>query len=707
MSTAATLRGRLDVSDEARRHLVRVEAGARELLAAIEARRAGDDPGLSASAADLRHFLAGGKSPLQRALGRRGSDLDAGGLARRSLDHAWNAVRGRATRAMERHDAATEVERALRHLRRRFSERLPWHLARALDAAGVDEGAIRTRESAWLQARRARLEQVEEELAEAESRLPSHLGEPLEVKRWPDAVSREELAAAVEEAGLPHAADASAGALRALSARHRARLLGGPGAARTAAALDEIAARESVALVEAGLAPGAADLDAWGVLLRHASRNRSPSPAPPPPAPHAEAAPASTLYVVPLFGPYVLIRMGDGWPVQVRGRGVRCGARAECVAAVPPGSDAVTLDPAAWAGPLFDLPADPAGHWLETATPAVVVPFARISADRWLGEVVARGKLRVGATPAWEPQPRRSRSSVRILPPAGAVGSDAVLATGKPVRAEHAFGWETRVVPLPLRDLAQGWLRTATTASGKRAVEHEHAFFRALETRATGRSPRCLGRPAHGPGYLYAPPVALPVASSTPLRAWRDQDPRAFVAAAARLWRELSMAGLALGMYHPATIGYRVASPGALHAVALAAPLGCALGTPYRAAPAGIPPLDRLERIPPHPALDAGALVTPETEAVLFVLYALDLLAEYPLETAPRRWDDFIAWLSSLHGFREPELAATLIQSLAEGSSAGLVLQIAALPGEGQAVPENARRSSAAGENAKRTIIEA
>jgi hypothetical protein len=701
--SAAALRGRLDVSDEARRHLVRVEGEARELLAGIDARRAGgDNPALAASAADLARFLDGAKSPLLRAFGRRGADLDAGGLARRSLDHAWNAVRGRATRAIQRHDAAVEVERVLRRLRDRFSERLPWHLARALEVAGVDEGSLRTRESAWLRARRARLERVEEELAAAERRLPARVDEPLEAKRWPDAVSRAELAAAVEEADPSRAAGASPGraeALRSLAARHLARLRGRPGAARPVRALDEIAARESVAVVDAGLAPAGADLDAWGVLLRHASRNRAPSPAPAPAAEPRAAAPAATLYVVPLFGPYVLIRRGDGWPVQVRGRGVRCGVRAECVAAVPPGADAVSVDPGAWAGPLFDLPADPGGRWLETGTPAVVVPFARISADRWLAEVVARGTLRAGATPAWERLPRRSRTSVRILAPAGAVACDAVLATGEPVRTEQAFGWETRVVPLPLRDLTHGWLRTASTEAGERAVQHEHAFFRALETRTTGRSPRCLGRPAREPGYLYAPPVALPLASSASLRAWRDQDPRALVAAAARLWRELSVLGLGLGMYHPATIGYRVAggppgSPGALHAVALAAPLGTLLGRPYRAAPADIPPLDRLGRLPPHPAQAAGTPASRETEAALFAVYALDLLAERPLQRIPRRWDDFVARLSAARRtFREPEVAAGLVDGLTEGASGDLVLRVGALAGDEDeaATPDPAR----------------
>jgi len=683
VSAAAALRGRLDVSDEARRHLVRVETDARELLASVGA-RGGDDPALAASAAALTDFLDGARSPLRRALTRRGTELVAGGLARRSLDHAWNAVRGRATRAIERHDSAVELERVLARLRDRFAGRLPWHVARALEAAGVDQGGLRTRETAWLRARRARLERVEEELAAAERRLPAHLDEPLEVKRWPEAVSRAELAAAVEEAG--RAAGPSSGgpgALRTLSARHLERLRGHGGKARPAPALDEMAARDSVALVDAGLAPDAADLDAWGVLLRHASRNRAPSPAPPP-AETRKAAPGSTLYVVPLFGPYVLVRMGEGWPVQVRGRGVRCGARAECVAAIPPGADAVTLDPDAWAGPLFDLPAGAGGHWLETATPAVVVPFARISADRWLAEVVSRGALRAGTSPAWERLPRHKRASLRILASAGAVASNAVLAAGKPVRAEKAFGCETRVVPLPLSDLTHGWLRTASTKAGERVVRHEHAFFRALETRTTARSPRCLGRPAQGPGYLYAPPTALPLASSAPLRAWRDHDPRALVSAAARLWRDLSAFDLGLGMYHPATIGYRVAEPGALHAVALAAPLGTLLGRPYRLPPPDIPPLDRLGRVPPHPSHTSETPASRETEAALYAVYALDLLAEGPLDGAPREWDDFVAWLAvTQRAFREPELAAGLVQGLAGGSSGDLVLRVAALAGEG------------------------
>ena len=680
MTTDTALRGRLDVSDEARRHLLRVESEARALLAGI-GERGGDDPALAASAAALTGFLDGARSPLRRALTRRGADLAAGGLARRSLDHAWNAVRGRATRAIERHDSAAEFERVLRRLRDRFAERLPWHLARALETAGVDQGGLRTRETAWVRAHRARLERVEEDLAAAERRLPAHLDEPLEVKRWPEGVSRAELAAAVEEASRAEGpAPSEPGALRMLSARHLERLRGHSGAARPAPALDEMAARESVALVDEGHAPAVADLDAWGVLLRHASRNRAPSPAPPQPAETRNTAPASTLYVVPLFGPYVLIRMGEGWPVQVRGRGVRVGARAECVAAIPPGADAVTLAPDAWAGPLFDLPADVGGHWLETATPAFIVPFARITTDRWLAEVVSRGALRVGSSPAWERLPRHKRSSLRILSPSATAASDAVLAAGKPVRTDKAFGWETRVVPLPLSDLTHGWLRTATTEAGERAVRHEHAFFRALETRTTARSPRCLGRSMQGTGYLYAPPTALPLASSAPLRAWRDHDPRALVVAAARLWRDLSAFDLGLGLYHPATIGYRVAEPGALHAVALAAPLGTLLGRPYRLLPPGIPPLDRLGRVPPHPSQTSETPSSRETEAALFAMYALDLLAVSPTEGAPREWDDFVAWLAApQRAFREPELAAGLVQGLAAGSSDDLVLKIAAL----------------------------
>jgi hypothetical protein len=510
------------------------------------------------------------------------------------------------------------------------------------------------------------------------------------VKRWPDAVSAAELAAAVEEAGRAGATPGRADPLRALSARHLDRLRGGAGTARPAPALDEMAARESVALVDAGLAPAAADLDAWGVLLRHASRGRAPSPAAPPAAGPRNPAPSSTLYVVPLFGPYVLIRMGDGWPVQVRGRGVRCGARADCVAAIPPGADAVTIGPEAWAGPLFDPPADAGGYWLETATPAVVLPFARISADRWLAEVVTRGTLRASATPGWERLPRRKRASIRILAPAAEAASGALLAAGKPARTEKAFGWETRVVPLPLQDLTHGWLRTASTEAGERAVGHEHAFFRALETRTTARSPRCLGRPAQGTGYLYAPPAALPLASSAPLRAWRDLDPRVLVAAAARLWRELSGFDLALGMYHPATTGYRVAGgpagwPGALHAVALAAPLGTLLGRPYRAAPPDIPPFERLGRVPPHPSQVSETPASRESEAALLAVYALDLLAEGPLQGAPREWDDFVAWLAApQQTFREPDLAAELVQGLAVGSADDLVLRVAALAGKSE-----------------------
>jgi hypothetical protein len=161
--------------------------------------------------------------------------------------------------------------------------------------------------------------------------------------------------------------------------------------------------------------------------------------------------------------------------------------------------------------------------------------------------------------------------------------------------------------------------------------------------------------------------------------------PRALLVATARLWRDLSAFDLGLGLYHPATIGYRVAEPGALHAVALAAPLGTLLGRPYRLLPPDIPPLDRLGRVPPHPSQTSDTPASRETEAALFAVYALDLLAESPMEGAPREWDDFVAWLAAhQRAFREPDLASGLAQGLADASSDDLVLRVAALAAEGR-----------------------
>ncbi|HYH83306.1 MAG TPA: hypothetical protein VEX86_26165, partial [Longimicrobium sp.] len=185
-----------------------------------------------------------------------------------------------------------------------------------------------------------------------------------------------------------------------------------------------------------------------------------------------------------------------------------------------------------------------------------------------------------------------------------------------------------------------------------------------------------------------APPVAQPLGSSQALQAWRDQDPYALVAAAAALWRELAALRLGLGLYHPATIGFRAAggqpgAPDALYAVALAAPLGTLLGRPYRAAPPGILPLDRLGRVPLHPAQAGGGDASRETEAALFAVYALDLLAERPLDSAPQRWDDFVAHLASRQrAFRRPEVAAGLIRGLVEGPTGDLVPQVTALATE-------------------------
>jgi hypothetical protein len=329
----------------------------------------------------------------------------------------------------------------------------------------------------------------------------------------------------------------------------------------------------------------------------------------------------------------------------------------------------------------------------------VVVPFARIAPDRWVARVQQRGRLAAVDEP---PGGRRGRArAVRVLATADAVPAGSALASGPVERTENGpFGLRTRTVRLPLADVPLGWLRTSTHAAGREHLEAEQALFQAAERRVPGSTPRCLGHDSHGGGYLYAPPLALSAEVSAPLRAWAADEPLAFAAAAARLWRTLRDAGLALGFYHTSALAFRVrmgpasAPARALHAVATAAPLGTSLGAPYRRSREALslfPPFERLGGTRLPPAQMEGGTALPATEAAAAALYVLNLLAMHPLPLpsgAP--WDEFADMLMEAprNAFLLPQLAEKLARGLAAPDELTRVLEMLATEARPAAAPE-------------------
>jgi hypothetical protein len=678
------LSGRIGTRDEVRGHLRAIEADARALRDEIEVvllTGGSDDAPLRAAADELGRVL--GDAPgslLSRALARGPGGLEPGKPGRRSLDNRWRAVRRRAEGALERYEHAAAFRKTLARLHARFGERLPWHLAQALLRAGIADRDADRPDAASLRARVERLNRIEAELEGVSTEVPLRAAAPLDVADWPEGVSPEELAAALEAAEREDAAEPGGwrNRTRRMAGAHASRLLG-TAAAGTRRDAAEALAREVTQLVEAGVRPGAEDVDAWGIVLRAAARDRGPVAGV---SETSAAAPetGSLLFVVPLFGPYVLVRTGRPRPARVEGRAVRCGERARVIAALPPGSTGTALPPERWAAALFDLPEDPSAEWMATTRPAKIVPFARIAADRWLATVEARGRLDAAGAAAWQEAPRGRGGWLRLLPSVDVVPAEGFLPAGPPQgTASGAFGWRTDTVPVPVADVPTAWLRTAVSPAGGEHLEREQAFFQAAGLCLPGRAPRCLGRPADGrDGYLYAPPLAFRGADSAPLRAWERDDPLVFVTAAAKLWLAFRERGLALGFYHPETLGFRAlfgrrdAAEPPLEAVALAAPLGTRLGATYRRSRETLGVFPAYERLGPRlpPAQLEGEVAMPETEARAFALYALDRLLTAPLEIPPGApWDEFVDVVANPRVlFSAPFTAEGLIVGLRRGA---------------------------------------
>jgi hypothetical protein len=641
------LRGRIGVPDELRRHLRQLEAQVRQQVEALGAVPT-TDPDIEFMRSELAAVLDDPRrSPLLKALRRRTEHLREGAPARRSLDQSMDGLLDRAKRVVEGVHARDALRAALERLDTRFGALLPWHLARGLERVRLTPATVeRMQDAASLRAAVARAGELETELAERLARLPP-AAEPREVAEWPEGVSHAELAAAVVESDRATRVDRGLSwraTGRAQARTHVTRLIGPPNVSGARGDWAEAAAGESLRLVEAGFGTGAEDLDAQLVAVRGAARRRRATSSRASPTEAAvqqmEDSSGGLLFVVPLFGEFVLIRRGEPWPVRIDETGVRCGRPAQCSAVLAPGAVSTPLRSDVWAPLFFDLPAGAEGEWLSTVAPATVLPFARIADDRWLGHVIGRGKLRSAGHSRWSGERPRRGKVIRTLLAASEASAEAVIAVGPVLkRQEGPFGWRTLTVQLPLADVPQGWLRTADSVAGRDHVEAEQAFFQAAGRLIPGSTPRCLGRSESPHGYVYAPPLALSPESSLTLRNWREEDPVAIVAAAARLWRRFTDAGLALGFYHAATLAFRMhsgesGSGGVLEAVAIAAPLGTRLGRMYRRSIGTkdmFPIYHRLGSLPFQPAIVSGSLALPDTEAAALSLYGLDTLACRPV----------------------------------------------------------------------------
>jgi len=264
--------------------------------------------------------------------------------------------------------------------------------------------------------------------------------------------------------------------------------------------------------------------------------------------------------------------------------------------------------------------------------------------------------------------------------------------------AKGPFGWRTAIVPLPLADVRRGWMRTAELPAGADHARAEQVFFQVAGRRVPGCTLRCLGHDPRTRGYLYAPPLGLRIDESPQLRAWAEDAPLAFASAAARLWRALGGAGLALGFYHPSTLAFRVRfgaadEARALHAVATAAPLGTALGRAYRRSRETVqhfPAYPKLGGARLPPAQVQGDVALPASEAASLAVYVLDLFAARPLRLPPEApWNELVDMLQDdVHaGFRQPTWARRISEALSTPDDR-LITVLEALADEGEPVRE-------------------
>lgn len=686
--------------------LRRVERDARREHArmAALAGRPGAVDAVGASAAELHAFLHDELgSALHRALRRPLRQIAPGSAAARNLEQARRWLVDRAARAAALQAEVDLLRASAGRVHDRFGAELPRATRQALERARVsDPHLARLRRADDAQPLHRRVAAAERDLEALWANVPTGMEGWRPGASWDEEPTLQELLACLElrlgERGRVLQEQGRAGSVRRLAARHVVQLARAAPAGTAAKADVHVAAEQAARLLLRGDAearPGE-DLALWSAVLGGASdavydhvRPSAWAPQVPAPDPPPEGGTGATRFVVAIDDDYVLITPALRSSVRVRDRRVAVDRVVECAAFSPEGeADTITLARLD-VQPLFEG-FSPHPGWYATASNARLRVVAE-GADGWIARVVRRGALAKSRTPAWVPEPRGT-ARFRVLGALSEPAGGEVVHVGRRDAAPQLFcGVQTLRVDLPFADCSIAWLRTADPAAGgDEAVADEAAVFRGIGRRmphtvltviGPGRCPE-----AEVEGMLYVPPFGARAGESPPMDTWlRASSGAAMLRAVARLWLRINKAGHALGVYHVDALVFRTgwSPPRGLptaHAIAAAAPYGCALGRHYRRPPADLSHVPLYAglggRVLP-PAVAEGAVALPETEAQAFALFALDVLAARPLPlSGVTPAVELAAMVPDFQDhFAHPELLSALASALKSSDAAGRVLQ--------------------------------
>jgi hypothetical protein len=681
--------------------LRRMERGAREqrdLLAPLAARPDAAEP-VRAAAAELERFLEDEeRSPLLRALRRPLRQIAPDTPGGRSLQRAWDGLRGRAEAAVELQAALDGIHAAAARVRERFAAALPRATRAILAEERLDEAQLaRTGRAQDVPPLHRRLRRAEHALG----RLLRAMEEDVDGARvepgtsWAEEAAPGEVLALLrlrlrERERLRHEGG-PAPTLRLLAAR-QVRALGAAGRWKRPASTGAhaVAQRMGELLLRGDAhARGGEDLALWDGLLGAASDALHDAARPGAWAAQLSDAPlpaardiGSTRFVVPIDATYALISAAHPSSVCVTSRRVALDRGVECAVFLEEGERETLPLAELDVDPLFEgLAAEPA--WYATARKAQLQVIARVG-EGWIARLVRRGALRRTRDGAWNAEPRDD-GRLRVLGTLSAPPTADAWEVGPAPGAERVFcGVRTVPVAPPLAECEAGWLRVpGPGAWGGEAVRAEEACFRAVARQVPLTVPARAGRGRLGArgleGPLYVPPLGLRAAELPPLDAWlRSGAAHPLLSAVARLWLRLTGAGWALGAYHLDALVFSMGwsdakGTPAAHAVVTDAPFAARLGTHHARPPADeahVPLYARLGcRVLP-PAVAAGEVALPETEVRAFALFALDELATKPLPLSGLVSSEVltVAVPDCADRFIYPQTAVRLAQSLAPGA---------------------------------------
>lgn len=659
-------RGRLGIPPAVRERLETIESDCLTLRASVEARsetvrRSDSVEDLRAVIQMLTTFLDDPRTGvLQRAL-TRPHELDERATGRMLLEAAWDRLQQEARRALARADALETFDSLWSDLAADFADVLPWHYRDALRRWRVDPGAIAARgEAPFIRVKTRALEEIRAELRELQRAMPRRVTAPRECINWPDGVALEEIAAAVERARTITARHPS------LERRRRLRVLSDQTRRRLAEEVEDVSwdvglARELVTRSNQGFGGRFDDIDPRALLLFHAMHERADAP-----EDAADAAIEEDIgiawdvdtpgldryFIAPLFGEYAVLRRHGPTPMMVTGDSFACGDIVWASVALPPGIHAATTPVVEWASGLFEVPEVSTGAELHTAKPAKLRLFARLDDEHWAARIERTGVL--------EHRSDASRgSSISLRGASRDLDADAVQLADPLVGDEQKVaGLLIRPVAVPVDDHPRAHLHTVSHGGNLSLLVREQQFLRLAQRRTVGLLPRPIGSDRRTGGALYAPPLAVTIAQSKILSGMRDSGTQLTILACAiaRLWKRLTTAEVALGLYHIPLLAFTVRSnrtaegPFRIEAVAIAAPFGTPLGDRYGViarAPKQMPTHARIGGPPLHEMIAEWGIATAVTEARLAALAVLELLAVDALQAVSPRddWDHFVAAL--------------------------------------------------------------